>query len=127
VKRGEGPSVEANEAAEFSSISQAISAIEHSHDVVVIDTPGNDTHLMRLAHSMADTLVMPLNDSFLDFDVLAAFDPTNFGVTGESQYAEMVREAKPARFPLLHRSADAATLWPGTARYAAPRGRRKSV
>jgi chromosome partitioning protein len=65
--------------------------------VLVIDTPGSDTYLMRLAHSMADTLVTPLNDSFVDFDVLATLDPTNFSVTGESHYAEMVREARRQR------------------------------
>ena len=97
VQRSEGVSVEANEAQEFANFSAAISAIEHSHDVVVIDTPGNDTYLMRLAHSMADTLVTPLNDSFLDFDVLATLDPTNFAVIGESHYAEMVREARRQR------------------------------
>ncbi len=97
VQRSEGSSVEANEAQEFANFSAAISAIEHSHDVVVIDTPGNDTYLMRLAHSMADTLVTPLNDSFLDFDVLATLDPTNFTVIGESHYAEMVREARRQR------------------------------
>jgi chromosome partitioning protein len=97
VERAEGNSLEANEAQEFAEFSAAISAIEHTHDVVVIDTPGSDTYLMRLAHSMADTLVTPLNDSFLDFDVLATLDPTNFGVTGESHYAEMVREARRQR------------------------------
>lgn len=97
VRRGESGSVEANETGEFASFSQAIGAIEHSHEVVVIDTPGHDTYLMRLAHSMADTLVTPLNDSFLDFDVLAALDPTNFSVIGESHYAEMVREARRQR------------------------------
>lgn len=97
IERAEGPSVEANEAKEFANFSQAIGAIEHTHDVVVIDTPGNDTYLMRLAHSMADTLVTPLNDLFLDFDVLATLDPTNFAVTGESHYAEMVREARRQR------------------------------
>jgi chromosome partitioning protein len=97
VARAEGVSVEANEAAEFASFSKAIGAIERTHDVVVIDTPGNDTYLMRLAHSMADTLVTPLNDSFVDFDVLATLDPTNFAVTGESHYAEMVREARRQR------------------------------
>ncbi len=65
--------------------------------MVIIDTPGNDTYLMRLAHSMADTLVTPLNDSFVDFDVLANIDPQNFAVTGESHYAEMVREARRQR------------------------------
>ena len=52
----------------------------------MIDTPGNDNFLMRLAHSMADTLVTPINDSFLDLDVLAALDPVNFSVTGESHH-----------------------------------------
>jgi chromosome partitioning protein len=97
IARGENNSLEANEAQEFASFSAAISAIEHSHDVVVIDTPGADTYLMRLAHSMADTLVTPLNDSFLDFDVLATLDQTNFSVIGESHYAEMVREARRQR------------------------------
>src|SRR5512140_2573963 len=97
VARAESNSLEANEAQEFANFSAAISKIEHSHDVVVIDTPGNDTYLMRLAHSMADTLVTPLNDSFVDVDVLATLDPTNFTVTGESHYAEMVREARRQR------------------------------
>src|SRR5262249_45516582 len=97
IARAESNSLEANESEEFANFSAAISAIEHSHDVVVIDTPGSDTYLMRLAHSMADTLVTPLNDSFLDFDVLATLDPTNFSVIGESHYAEMVREARRQR------------------------------
>ena len=97
VSRAENNSVEANEAQEFANFSAAIGKIEHTHDVVIIDTPGADTYLMRLAHSMADTLVTPLNDSFVDFDVLATLDPTNFTVTGESHYAEMVREARRQR------------------------------
>jgi ATPases involved in chromosome partitioning len=97
VERGMTGSVDANEAREFANFSRAIGSIEHTHDVVIIDTPGNDTYLMRLAHSMADTLVTPLNDSFVDFDVLATLDPQNFGVTGESHYAEMVREARRQR------------------------------
>ncbi len=97
VPRADNNSLDANEAQEFASFSAAISAIEHNHDVVVVDTPGSDTYLMRLAHSMADTLVTPLNDSFVDFDVLGTLDPTNFTVTGESHYAEMVRESRRQR------------------------------
>jgi chromosome partitioning protein len=97
VARSDTNSVEVNEANEFAGFSKAIAAIEHTHDVVIIDTPGNDTYLMRLAHSMADTLVTPLNDSFVDFDVLATLDPTDFTVTGESHYASMVREARRQR------------------------------
>ena len=43
VERAEGNSLEANEAQEFANFSQVIGAIEHSHDVVVLDTPGSDT------------------------------------------------------------------------------------
>jgi len=55
---------------------------------------------MRLAHAMADTLVTPINDSFLDFDVLGTVDPATYAVTGESHYAEMVRDARRKRHQL---------------------------
>ena len=97
VARGEGVMVAENEVAEFSGFAQAIDAVEHTHDFVVIDTPGHDSYLMRLAHSMADTLITPLNDSFVDFDVLGTVDPATFALTGTSHYSEMVREARRQR------------------------------
>jgi chromosome partitioning protein len=97
VSRGTGMKIEENEATEFSGFAEAITKVEQCHDFVVIDTPGTDNYLMRLAHSMADSLITPLNDSFLDFDVLGTVDPTNFTVTGESHYSEMVREARRQR------------------------------
>jgi len=97
IARGEGVRVDENEAAEFGGFAAAINTVEHTHDFVVVDTPGNDTYLMRLAHSMADTLVTPLNDSFLDFDVLGTLDPATFEVTGASHYARMVRHARRQR------------------------------
>jgi chromosome partitioning protein len=93
VEQSDGIRADDNEIAEASGFLNKISALEHKHDFVVIDTPGSDTYLMRLAHSIADTLITPLNDSFLDFDVLATTDPTNIAVTGKSHYAEMVRDA----------------------------------
>ena len=60
---------------------------------------------MRLAHSLADTLVTPLNDSFVDFDVLGTVDPETFGVTGTSHYSRMVQEARRQR-QLDHASTD---------------------
>ena len=83
-----------NEAIEFSGFAHAVESIEHTHDFVVVDTPGHDSYLMRLAHSMADTLITPLNDSFVDFDVLGTVDPQTYAVTGTSHFAEMVREAR---------------------------------
>ena len=46
---------------------------------------------------MADTLVTPVNDSFVDFDVLADVDPETLEVQGVSHYARMVREARRKR------------------------------
>ena len=83
-----------NEAIEFTGFVDALTAVEQTNDFIVIDTPGTDNHLTRLAHSMADTLVTPINDSYVDFDVLGRVDPTTFTVTGESHYAKMVREAR---------------------------------
>src|SRR5207237_1231243 len=86
-----------NEQSEFVQFSEAVSGVERSYDFLVIDTPGTDSYLMRLAHSMADTLVTPLNDSFVDFDVLGTVDPTTYSVTGESHYAAMVKTARKQR------------------------------
>ena len=99
-RAAEGVRVDENEAAEFGSFAAAINAVEHTHDFVVVDTPGNDTYLMRLAHSMADTLVTPLNDSFLDFDVLGNVDPATFEVTGVEPLRQ---DGAPRAAPAPHR------------------------
>lgn len=97
VARGFGLRLDEVEAQEFAAFAEAVSAVEQTHDFIVIDTPGTDSYLMRLAHSMADTLITPLNDSFVDFDVLGVINPTTFEVAGVSHYAEMVREARRQR------------------------------
>ena len=97
IRLGETMQIADNETSEFQQFVDAVSAVEHTFDFIVIDTPGSDNYLMRLAHSMADTLVTPINDSFLDFDVLGTVDPETYSVTGESHYAEMVRDARRKR------------------------------
>jgi len=66
-------------------------------DFLVIDCPGADTHLSRLAHAHADTIVTPMNDSFVDFDLLARIDSQTGEIEGPSLYAEMVWEARQTR------------------------------
>ena len=66
-------------------------------DFVVIDTPGSDTTLSRIAHAHADTLVTPLNDSFLDLDLLARLDREGQRILGPSVYAEAVWEQRKRR------------------------------
>jgi chromosome partitioning protein len=97
VPRGVGARLDEIEAKEFEAFAAAVTAVESTYDFVVIDTPGSDSYLMRLAHSMADTLITPLNDSFVDFDVLGQIDQHTFELNGVSHYAEMVREARRQR------------------------------
>ena len=68
-----------------------------AHDLLVIDTPGNDSELSRFGHSFADTLITPINDSLVDFDVLAHVDPRTMTVKAPSHYSEMVWRAKQER------------------------------
>jgi chromosome partitioning protein len=106
IKAGLTMHVADNESSELQQFMEAVSSVEHTFDFIVIDTPGTDSYLMRLAHSMADTLVTPINDSFLDFDVLGTVDPQTYAVTGESHYSEMVRETRRKRRQLDGASCD---------------------
>ena len=63
-------------------------------DFIVIDGPGNDTHLSRLAHSYADTIITPINDSFMDLDLLGKVDGSTLKVLRPSIYSEMIWEQK---------------------------------
>ena len=64
--------------------------VAERHDVLILDTPGSDTALSRMAHSFADTLVTPMNDSFIDLDVLARVDASTMTIQSPSHYAELV-------------------------------------
>ena len=79
------------------AFTEAVDALSELHDLIVVDTPGHDSYLSRLAHSMADTLITPLNDSFVDLDVLGTVDPETFSIIGSSHYAQMVEEARSQR------------------------------
>ena len=66
-------------------------------DLIVIDCPGSHTRLSQVAHSLADTLITPMNDSFVDFDLLARIDPETYEIRGPSVYSEMVWHARQLR------------------------------
>jgi len=88
---------EKERAAEAERLQLLIEGAMINNDVVVIDTPGSAGQLSRLAHSYADTLVTPINDSLVDFDVLAHVDGTKMTIKSPSHYAEMVWEQKKIR------------------------------
>ncbi|MEO6340384.1 MAG: division plane positioning ATPase MipZ [Caulobacteraceae bacterium] len=72
-------------------------ASAHEADYVLIDTPGADTPLSRAAHAMADVIVTPMNDSFVDFDMLGTVDPVTLELKRPSLYSETVFESRKRR------------------------------
>ncbi len=66
-------------------------------EVIVIDTPGGDTVVSRAAHGRADQIVTPMNDSFVDFDLLGTVDPVTLDLLKPSIYSESVWEARKHR------------------------------
>jgi chromosome partitioning protein len=66
-------------------------------DFVLIDTPGADTAIMRAAHVRADLIVTPMNDSFVDFDMLGVVDPGTLDLKRHSLYAETVWASRKQR------------------------------
>ncbi len=78
-------------------LSDAVTALEATSDFILIDCPGSHTRLSQVAHSLADTLITPLNDSFVDFDLLARVDAETGKVLGPSIYAELVWNARQLR------------------------------
>jgi chromosome partitioning protein len=66
-------------------------------EVILIDTPGGDTPLSRAAHARADQIVTPMNDSFVDFDMLGSVDPVTLELLKPSTYSESVWEARKHR------------------------------
>jgi chromosome partitioning protein len=96
VENMDHPSAE-DEAADGKALIDQINALAGDCDFIVIDTPGRDSYLGRVAHAMADILVTPLNDSFVDLDVLGATDRETLRITGPSHYAQMVVNARRQR------------------------------
>ncbi len=78
-------------------LSMAIATLERDKEFILIDCPGSHTRLSQVAHSLADTLITPMNDSFIDFDLLAHIDGETNKVTGPSVYSEMVWNARQLR------------------------------
>lgn len=74
-------------------------------DFIVMDTPGRDSDLGRAALARADTIITPINDSFVDFDLIGQVDPETFAVKRPSFYAELIWDAR-----RLRARADGATV-----------------
>ena len=87
-------SLDAAEAEDESVFRAALRRLSETCDFIVIDSPGGDSYLARTAHGWADTLVTPLNDSFVDFDLLGDVDAEHPDIVRPSIYSEMVWESR---------------------------------
>jgi chromosome partitioning protein len=106
IPRAEGAKLDENEAEELAAFEAVIASFGQSVDFLIIDTPAHDSYLMRLAHLAADTLLTPLNDSFLDFGTLASVDPVTREIIEIGHYAAMVVVARRQRRSFDHSHID---------------------
>jgi chromosome partitioning protein len=96
VYRSQLPNRDDAEAEERQVMEQVMQSMAGS-DAIIVDTPGSDSYLSRLGHMHADILITPLNDSFLDLDVLAKIDREGKRILGPSVYSQMVWEQRQMR------------------------------
>ena len=96
IYRSEKDTRSAAEAEDRAALDRAMAELSDC-DSIVIDTPGSDNYLSRLGHAQADVLITPLNDSFLDLDLLARIDADGRRVLAPSIYSQMVWEQRQRR------------------------------
>jgi chromosome partitioning protein len=87
----------AAEAEQLARFEAAFADVGAAADFVLIDTPGSDTVISRAAHARADLIVTPMNDSFVDFDMLGVVDPVTLDLKRHSLYAETVWSSRKQR------------------------------
>ncbi|MDF2366937.1 division plane positioning ATPase MipZ [Sneathiella sp.] len=75
----------------------ALQELVYENNFVVVDCPGADSFISKLGHSFADTLLTPMNDSFIDLDLLATVNGSSLEVEKPSWYSEMVWEQRKRR------------------------------
>jgi chromosome partitioning protein len=78
-------------------VGERIDALREEVDIILVDTPGRDDAAARAAIERADTLVTPINDSFIDLDLIGQVDPDSYKIKRPSFYAEIVWDARKVR------------------------------
>lgn len=91
------PRYDTHDGESMAYFSDALDRLGEDADFLVIDTPGRDDKFARIAVTNADTLVTPMNDSFVDFDLIGQVDPDTFKVVRPSFYSELIWESRKRR------------------------------
>lgn len=96
IASAEGSRAEENETQDLVSLEHAVAGVA-SCDFLVVDTPSHDTYLGRVAHLVADAILTPIQDSFLDLCALGSFDPVSHRIVRTGHYAGRVCAARKVR------------------------------
>jgi chromosome partitioning protein len=91
------PIYETFDPAKSDDLDAQLSRLAEDADVLVVDTPGRDDPYARAAMLRADTLVTPINDSFVDLDLIGQVDPDTYKIKRPSFYAELVWNSRTQR------------------------------
>ncbi|MXO88713.1 AAA family ATPase [Altererythrobacter aestuarii] len=89
-----GPQCAVFEGEDIAQLEQQVARLGEGMDFIIFDTPGRDDPFARHVATEADTLVTPMNDSFVDFDLIGQVDAETFKVRRLSFYAELIWEAR---------------------------------
>lgn len=93
-------------AEEQGKFAAAIEELSQENDFLVIDCPGSDVPLARYAHTFADTLITPINDSLLDLDLLGRLNPGTWELERSGVYSDLVWELRKDRITRHRASLD---------------------
>jgi chromosome partitioning protein len=91
------PTYDTFDPAKTETIEAALDRLGADAEIVVVDTPGRDDPDARKAMLRADTLVTPINDSFVDLDLIGQVDAETYRVRRPSFYAELVWNSRTQR------------------------------
>jgi len=98
VSAGKASNIEERMADEHQRLSEAVAFLKSQGcDIIIMDSPGSDTTLSRFGHRLANILVTPINDSFIDLDLIAKIDGQTLAIQKPSIYSDMVWEYRKER------------------------------
>lgn len=82
---------------ELDTINNVMAKLRDKFDFIVIDTPGNATNLSTEICSLADTIITPVGDSFIDLDLLGQANAENLSKISPGIYSAMLWDQKMKR------------------------------
>ena len=94
LQEAKADNIKEKEALEQADFESALAETQRDADIIIIDTPGSHSYFSQLAHSYANTVITPINDSFIDIDVIAKINPDNMEIIAPSIYSQMVWQQK---------------------------------